>query len=141
DIIRPEPAPALAAGRAHRGILDRGLQLAVLAGLALTAASWLGTLLWPFELITHFRFQFVAAGSALILVAAVRRRPLAAGAALVIAVANGWPLMPYVLPGALDAQAARTEARLMLANVQFSNDDYPAALALIARENPDVIGL
>ena len=140
DIIRPAP-DRLAAGEARRGLIDRGLRFCLLAALALTAASWMGTWLWTFELITHFRLQFTAAGFALLLFACLCRRPLAAVAALLVTAANGWPLMPYVLPGAPEAQAARGEARLLMANVQFHNDDYDAALSLIAREAPDIVGL
>lgn len=125
----------------RRGTVDRVFQAAVVAGVALTAGSWLGTWLWPLELITHFRLQFVAGGLALLLFACLRRQPLAAAAALLIVAANGWPLVPYVLPAGLEAQAARADARLLMANVRVSNDDYRAALSLIEREDPDIVGL
>ena len=141
DIIRPGPERRLAADRARRGLFDRCLIAAVLGALGLTAASWMGTWLWSFELLTHFRFQFVAASVVLLLLACIRRQAAAAVAVLFVAVLNGWPLAPYIVPGAAEARAAQPEARLLMANVQFRNDDYQAALGAIAREDPDVVGL
>lgn len=121
--------------------IDQAIWLATLAALALTAASWLGGTLWLMELLTHFRFQFAAGALILIVVAILRRRPAVAAAAALVLVLNSLPLLQYAMPVAADAYAGEARLRVMAANVRYSNRDYERTLALIAAENPDVVGL
>jgi endonuclease/exonuclease/phosphatase (EEP) superfamily protein YafD len=125
----------------RNGRIDRATGFATAAALALTAASWLGGTLWLMELLTHFRFQFAAGGLVLMAVAIARRRPAVAAAATLVLAANSLPLLPYAMPVASDAHAGEARLRIMAANVRYSNRDYERAMALIAAENPDVVGL
>jgi endonuclease/exonuclease/phosphatase (EEP) superfamily protein YafD len=59
---------------------------------------------------------------------------------LLVAAANAWPLLPYLLPGAIDAHAGEPSARIMFVNVRVHNDDYEAVRELVAVENPDIVG-
>jgi endonuclease/exonuclease/phosphatase (EEP) superfamily protein YafD len=61
--------------------------------------------------------------------------------AVFVVVANLIPLLPYAMPGAVDAQAAQPSLRVLAANVNLRNSDYQAALALIETEEPDVVCL
>ena len=121
--------------------IDRTIWFATAAALTLTAASWLGGTLWVAELLTHFRFQFAAGGLILMTVAIACRRRAALAAAALVFVANSLPLLPYAMPIAADAHAGEARLRIMAVNVRYSNHDYERALALIAAENPDVVGL
>lgn len=121
--------------------IDRATGFATAAALALTAASWLGGTLWLAELLTHFRFQFAVGGLILMIAAIACRRPAVVAAAALVFVANSLPLLPYAMPVAADAHAGEARLRVMAANVRYSNGDYERTLALIAAENPDVVGL
>ena len=61
--------------------------------------------------------------------------------ALLVAVVNGWPLLPYLLPGAIDARPVEPSMRILFANVQKGNDNYQAFREQVDAEKPDIIGL
>jgi endonuclease/exonuclease/phosphatase (EEP) superfamily protein YafD len=125
----------------RNGKVDRAIWRATAAALVLTAASWLGGTLWLMELLSHFRLQFVAGSLLLLIGAIVRRRPAVAAVAAFVVAANSLPLLPYAMPGAAEAHAGESSLRILVANVQYRNEDYEGALALIEAENPDIVGL
>jgi endonuclease/exonuclease/phosphatase (EEP) superfamily protein YafD len=127
--------------RIGTGNIDFAVRFAAVASLILTIGSWLGSSYWLLELLTHFRIQFVAGAVVLLVVAAARRKPGSSFVALFVAAANLIPLLPYVLPGAADAQAGQSPLRIMSVNVLFRNNDHGALRALIEREDPDIVGL
>lgn len=128
-------------GHASLRNFDRLLGGAVGISLLLTASSYLGGRYWPLELLTHFRFQF-AAGAFVLLVAGIfRRRRGSSLAALLVAVANLIPVLPYVMPGALDGGEGPQPVRIMSANVNYRNSNYSALQAQVESENPDILGL
>lgn len=114
---------------------------AAVALLLLTAFSWLGFAFWLPELLTHFRIQFLTAAVVLLVLAGILRHPASTLAALLVAAASAWPLLPYLLPGAIDAQAGEASTRILFANVRFNNQNYDALRRLVELENPDVVGL
>lgn len=120
---------------------NRALSVAALAACLVTAASFLARGSWLLELLTHFRFQLALGSMVLLLCALVRRRLLTAALAALAAAANAAPLMPYVLPGPAEAEAAGVPLRLMSANVHYRNADYAALLEEVRRQDPDVLGL
>lgn len=122
-------------------MLDRLVTAAAAALLLLSVLSWLGSSFWLPELLTHFRMQFFASATAIFIVACLLRHPISAVGALLVAAASAWPLLPYVIPGTIDAHAGEATTRLLFANVKFSNDDYEALRRLVSLENPDVVGL
>jgi endonuclease/exonuclease/phosphatase (EEP) superfamily protein YafD len=93
------------------------------------------------ELLTHFRFQFAVGGVVLLIVGIAFRRPVVVAVAAFVFVANSLPLLPYAMPVAADVHAGEARLRVVAANVRYSNRDYKRTLALIAAENPDVLGL
>jgi endonuclease/exonuclease/phosphatase (EEP) superfamily protein YafD len=113
---------------------------AVIAAL-LTAVSWLGSYGWAPELLTHFRVQFVAGALAIGTLAVAVRRPGVALVAVLTAAANAWPMLPYLVPGALPVQASERSVRMMFANVNINNDHYDTLRALVEAEQPDILGL
>lgn len=125
----------------RNGPLDRRIWQATVAAVGLTAASWLGGTLWAMELLTHFRFQFVAGGLILMMAAVARRRPAVAAMAAFVVVANSFPMLPYAVPQAAHAHAEEARLRILTANLQYRNKDYARALDLIEFENPDIVGL
>lgn len=145
--VRPGVAPAGAVGvgsvrAGPAALFDRVLLWLALAAFSVTGASWLARTAWLFELFTHFRFQ-LAAGAVLLLAAAlVRRRARTAALALLVMLANGMPLLPYLSGGIAEAATTTPAAlELMTANVHYRNADYAALLEQVRREDPDVLGL
>jgi len=118
-------------------------EAAAFLGVLFTAAGLLGSQVWFLEIFTHFKpqlafcFLFYAA-----LEFAVRRHRHAL-ASLLLAAVNVIPvlllLLPASSPASADAPAARL--RILQANILTSNTRAPALLALVARENPDVVVL
>jgi endonuclease/exonuclease/phosphatase (EEP) superfamily protein YafD len=134
-------APALPAKPYAVRILDRISVSAAVAALVLTAVSFIGSMYWVFELLTHFRLQFVTGATVIALWAVVRRAPTTALIATIAVAANLVPLLPFVLPGTAAAQASELPVRIMVANVSFRNSDYSRVREAVSRENPDVVGL
>jgi endonuclease/exonuclease/phosphatase (EEP) superfamily protein YafD len=142
--MSPHDASAAVGGRPARraaGRFDRLLvRLAALLALA-TVASALARFAWPFELITHFRFQMAACALLLLAVALLRWRPTAAVLAVLALAANGAPLVPYVLGAPVSTAVAGGGITLMSANVHYRNADYAALLEEVRATDPDVLGL
>lgn len=121
--------------------LDLALNGAVLGALLLTAASFLARASWILELLTHFRYQLALGSMVLLLWALARRRLVTAALAGMAAAANAVPLMPYVLAGTPEANAAAPYLRVMAANVHYRNEDYAALLGEVQRRDPHVLGV
>lgn len=119
---------------------DRAVRFVAVAALSATVASWLGGWFWAFELLTHFRVQFIAGAMALAVVAILRRNERSVLIAILVAAAHLMPLWAYVIPGAIDVQAGPASTRLMSFNVNLKNRDFHAAISLVEDENPDIVG-
>ncbi len=113
----------------------------LLAGLALLSAvaCFGGSCRW-FELASHFRLQYLVAAAFLLLVFAARRKLRWSALAMGVAALNAHALMSPSLPDA--AVAARSDpvpVRLLLANLQYSNDAYAEFARLVGEQRPDVV--
>lgn len=115
----------------------------LLAGLALlSAVACFGEVYRWFELASHFRLQYLVLAALSLLVFAARRELRWAALAMGVAVLNAHALMSPSLPDAVAAVAARPDpvpVRLLLANLQYSNDAYTDFTRLVAAQRPDVI--
>ncbi len=121
-------------------------EAAAFLGVLFTLAGLLGRHAWFLEICTHFKLQLAVcfAGYAALELAARRHRHAAASAAF--AAVNLFPALLLFLPAASGAGAfppLQNPARLRIlqSNILTSNTNAPALLALIARENPDVVVL
>ena len=121
-------------------VIRQVLLPAVVGAGLITAASWFASQFWLLELFTHFRLQFAAGALAIMLCAAGSRRPRIAFASLLIFAANAWPLLPYLMPGAIVAHAGESSVRIMFANVRRVNENYQAVFDLVESEQPDIVG-
>jgi endonuclease/exonuclease/phosphatase (EEP) superfamily protein YafD len=119
------------------------LTKAAIGGLCLfclvSAASLLGRTFWLFELLTHFRLQYAAAGVLLALVLAARRRWIGATIAAAVAVANGVPAVPYVASASAADAGSREIIRVMTLNLRHRFGDVDAVRNLVRAERPDVV--
>jgi endonuclease/exonuclease/phosphatase (EEP) superfamily protein YafD len=114
---------------------------ALLLAAAYAASQVPGTL-WMFDNLSNFQPHFAAAFLACAVVLALRRKVLPALAcvglaALVLARVLPWYFEEAPAPGG----PQHTPVRLLVANVYYANRDSRRLLALVERENPDVIGL
>ena len=94
---------------------------------------------WPFELFSHFRGQYLAAGLLLAVLLAWCRRPAPAALALVIV---AWHALPAPSPSTASAQApvcAGPAITFATVNVQFSNTRPEAFRAWLRAEPADVL--
>ncbi len=116
---------------------------AAIGGLGLlclvSAASLLGRTFWLFELLTHFRLQYVVAGVCLALILAARRRWIGGAIAASLAIAHAVPVIPYLsVPAAADVGSGET-IRVMALNLRHRFGDVDAARRLVRARRPDVV--
>jgi endonuclease/exonuclease/phosphatase (EEP) superfamily protein YafD len=109
--------------------------IAAIGGLLpLGAAYW-----WPFELLSHFRLQYVVL-AALLAALAFACRQRTPGALLVITAAiNAWPLLPY-LPRPAEAASPQTFSVLNV-NVNSDNAAHAEIVDAILAAGPDLIAV
>lgn len=126
-----------------RGVADAALWVGLAGAFGLcvlTFAAFAGERHWLPEVTTHFRPHY---GVLLLLCAGVyalaRRRRLAA-ILLIVAILNALPLFPRFAPQSPPPPGS-PHLKLLLANIHTDNRDYDATLALVRREQPDVIAL
>ena len=120
-------------------------EAAAFLGVLFTLAGLLGRFAWFLELFTHFKVQLAVcfAGYAALEFAARRHRR--AWASLAFAALNAVPAVLLSLPSGARAAPLTPDLparlRILQANILTSNTNAPALLALVAREDPDVIVL
>jgi endonuclease/exonuclease/phosphatase (EEP) superfamily protein YafD len=130
-----------------QALLRKTRKLALLGTIALWLAllgGLLGRLAWPFDLLAHFRVQYVALFVLLALVwLALRQYALAAAAAFGCAI-GAVPLVPYLMsePVATAVAATREETfRLVSFNVWFRNPDMARTAEYIEKSGADAVVL
>ena len=111
---------------------------------AATAASLLARLGWPFELFSHFRVQYVAAGALLAVCALASRQRTVAITAIAVSLLNS--LNPDGGLGALRPAAAHSDCQgpqitFVTANLYFRNGEHEQILDWLATHPADVVVL
>lgn len=120
------------------GLLDALLAAAAAGAVAGTLLGFLPG--WPFELFSHFRMQWLAAAVTAALLLAVRCWWRTAALLGACAAVNLLLVGPY-LPWRSGAAPGPSEVTVLLANVLRTNPDPAPLLALIRREQPDIVAL
>jgi endonuclease/exonuclease/phosphatase (EEP) superfamily protein YafD len=111
----------------------------LLTGLAFLAGRF-GNLDWRLNLLSHFVVYYFLAFLVLAGLLARLRAWKWTGAAAVLALAAGVMIAPWYFPDFRPAAGGR-RIRLLTANLLFTNPDPAPLIALIQREDPDVIFL
>ncbi len=101
---------------------------------------WLAGGRYPFELLTHFRPHYLAAAVACLVVLLACRSWRWSAVALAVAALHAWAVMPWWFGGAPGATNG-TPLKLLIANVNTHNTRFADVIALVDREQPDVIAL
>jgi endonuclease/exonuclease/phosphatase (EEP) superfamily protein YafD len=121
-------------------------EAAAFLGVLFTLAALLGRYVWFLEIFTHFKLQLALCFLGYTALELMARRHRHAAASLALALVNAFPALLLFLPASSGAKApgppqAPACLRILQANILTSNTDTPALLALVARENPDVVVL
>lgn len=116
------------------------LRFLVGLGLALTAAGFLGSLHWSLDLCAHFRPHLAVGGLVVALAAALLRRPIEAGLALLAAAVDVAVVVPLYL-GAPAVAADAPRFTVLLSNVNRVAGDPEALARILADSDADVVGL
>jgi len=115
--------------------------VAVMLVLAYAGAQFHG----PFAVLdnlSNFPAHFAAAFLACAVLFALRRNFVTALACLALSALALWRVVPwYIDAPAAPADHARPFVRLLVSNVYYANRDHERLLGLVAREDPDVVGL
>lgn len=105
--------------------------------LAVLAARWW----WPFDLLTHFRLQYLVASLVLLVVAlAIGARPAALVLALVVLM-HGWAVKDLWLAPTPPPLSATQAVTVFSANVLAANPRPDAVIGLIRDRRPDIVVL
>ena len=96
-----------------------------------------------FELLTHFRLQYVLVSALCLVGLLFLRRFATAALALACLLLNCVYVLPFYASGVPTATAGQAgdRIRLMLANVYLANHDYAALLEVVRVERPDMLVL
>lgn len=122
--------------------MKRGaVRLAILCAagglLPLGARLW-----WGFELLSHFRLQYVVIAAALAVIVLVCRKPLPALLLIAVAAVNAWPLVPYLgTTGGPASAVAASGIRVLNINVNAGNDAHAAILETIRAADADIVSI
>jgi endonuclease/exonuclease/phosphatase (EEP) superfamily protein YafD len=106
--------------------------------LSFTVASYLGTLNRWFEITSHFRVQYLVATCAPLLLLISLKAWRWAGLAGLCLLLNGIAVLPWLVTSSQPDRPPH-KLRLLLANVNAANTNYPALLHLVEREKPDLL--
>lgn len=132
---------------------DRGRLHNVLVGVllgggaivtALTLAGFLGRAWWRFDLMAHFRLQYLLCLWAVALGLAALRRFRLAGLAVLVSLINLALVAPLYLGSPHDGPGrgpgeGRMRLRAVSVNVSRSNKNHEAVRGLVRREDPDFL--
>jgi endonuclease/exonuclease/phosphatase (EEP) superfamily protein YafD len=105
--------------------------------LLATITGFLARLWWLFEPTSHFRAQYMFVLLAAAIIAAAGRRWLPAALFALAAMVNFILVIPVYLAGESVQEGA--SYRILMANVEYINEDEAAVLQMIGDVNPDIL--
>jgi endonuclease/exonuclease/phosphatase (EEP) superfamily protein YafD len=114
------------------------LNLAVAALVLVTAAALAARLWWAFDLLSHFRLQYLAAAVALGVLARALRAFPAVIACILVALVHGWAVRDLWL-GAAPVPPGGVPLRVATANVLDSNPTPGRVLDFVRGSGADLV--
>lgn len=121
---------------------DKTSSLAILALGGLCAATLLALLApfgWPFELFAHFRAQYATGAILVTLFLLWRRRAVAAGIALLLALWNALPIAQRALAASPESSCTGPALTVATVNLRYSNLVHEPVLAWLAGHPADIV--
>jgi endonuclease/exonuclease/phosphatase (EEP) superfamily protein YafD len=123
--------------------LDRSLVLFAAALVLVNVAPLAARLSWVIDLTTHFRLQYLAASTVLLVALAFRRHWRAFAALAAAGTVSAWAVAPYLPlelgPAEVMPQAATSRIKILSVNISFRQFSPRRLLELIREANPDVV--
>jgi endonuclease/exonuclease/phosphatase (EEP) superfamily protein YafD len=116
-------------------MLNRLLVVAIIGGVLPLAAK----LAWPFELVSHFRLQYLVVALLLLVPALLRRRRRLAAALVACLALNAWPLLPYLPDRTVPAPGV--DFSVLNLNANASNAEHDRILERIRTAAADIVTL
>ncbi len=112
--------------------------LGCLVGLAFSWLGLLGDRHWAFDLVSHFRWQYLAVAVVVMLIAVGRRAWLMAVAGLATVVLNVWLIFGFVEETG-EPDEADPGLKVMCLNLLVGNTNVDGVLAEVSRIDPDIL--
>ncbi|MBN2146942.1 MAG: endonuclease/exonuclease/phosphatase family protein [Anaerolineales bacterium] len=119
-------------------ILDLILWAAVILLCVATLGGFLGRIWWRFELLSHFRLQYLVLLTLLGLIFALRGQTVGALLGKIFALLNLVLILPLYLPQRKPQRASRT-CRVFLANVLGQNSHYHRLIQSVQASQADLL--
>jgi endonuclease/exonuclease/phosphatase (EEP) superfamily protein YafD len=108
---------------------------------ALSLAGFLARWTQPFEILSHFRFQYAAAATAATCLLALLRAPRASAAAAGLFLLNATAIATSLVPAAPVAHSRSSSLRIVWANLQRSEHSLASVADLVRAERADIVAL
>ena len=115
------------------------LILSTILGVVIVGASFLGSIWWGFDLLSHFRVQYLIGLSLFLSALVIMRKKLLLFPIAVIFILNFAQIFPFYLPNIPSARAGNLHntTEIYFANVYYKLDNVKPLIAEIREENPD----
>ncbi len=108
--------------------------------LFLSLAGYLGEASQYFELISHFKVQYLSLAIVFLLIFTWHRLKYWALIGMIPVSLNAYEVIPLYIPSLVEnADERKITFRVMLSNVQRSNTEYSKLVSLVHRERPDIL--
>lgn len=122
-------------------LLYRGFCFGIVSATLLSVAGYSGKFHYLLELTSHFKVQYFVAGCCALFFFCFSRKPRWAAFSLLCVLLNLMVILPWYLPAPSMGVVPQQELRVLLANVNVKNRNFAAAIALIQREQPDLVAI
>lgn len=113
----------------------------LLGVLLCSLAGYLGRFHYVLDLLSHFKVQYLSIATAALVFFGLKRKPAWVALGMSGVLLNLAVILPWYLPSAAQATEPAQTLRVLAANVQVKNQNTAPLLALIRREQPDLVAV
>jgi endonuclease/exonuclease/phosphatase (EEP) superfamily protein YafD len=121
--------------------LLRGFCFGIVSATLLSVVGYAGEFYYLLELPSHFKVQYFVVGCCALFFFSFSHKPGWAAFSLICVMLNLMVILPWYLPAPSAGVAPQQELRVLLANVNVKNRSFEAAIALIEKEQPDLVAI
>jgi endonuclease/exonuclease/phosphatase (EEP) superfamily protein YafD len=113
----------------------------IVSATLLSVVGYAGEFYYPLELTSHFKVQYFVVGCCALFFFGLSRKLGWAAFSLLCVMLNLMVILPWYLPAPSAGVAPQQELRVLLANVNVKNRNFEAAIALVQKEQPDLVAI
>lgn len=121
--------------------LLRGFCFSIVSVTLLSVVGYAGELHYLLELTSHFKVQYFVVGCCALFFFSFSRKLGWAAFSLICLTLNLMVILPWYVPTTSTGVAPQQKLRVLLANVNVKNRNFEAAIALIQKEQPDLVAI